>query len=216
MDKLVTKDGSETFFNETYKDYYHSTAGAVSEAVIKYVIPCRIEELARQREVFLLDIGFGLGYTLGTAIDAVEKAGGRMTAVTLEKHPEPLSGILEVAPSIRNFQVLKELAKAGNFKDDRFNLRLIRGDATKTIREIELRFDAVFHDPFAPTRNTELWTREFFEDVRKLMKPGAILATYSCARHVRDNMKAAGLIVGDGPVFGRRGPSTVATNPIIQ
>ena len=52
---------------------------------------------------------------------------------------------------------------------------------------------------------------EFFKEIKRLMNPGAILTTYSCARIVRDNMKAVGLTVEDGPVLGRRGPATIAT-----
>ena len=38
----------------------------------------------------------------------------------------------------------------------------------------------------------------------------SILATYSCARIVRDNLKEAGFEVFDGPSVGRRAPSTIA------
>ena len=68
----------------------------------------------------------------------------------------------------------------------------------------------MFLDPFSPPKNPELWTESFFREVKKLMKPKAILATYSCARIVRDNLKKAGFIVKDGPIIGRRSPSTLA------
>jgi tRNA U34 5-methylaminomethyl-2-thiouridine-forming methyltransferase MnmC len=42
------------------------------------------------------------------------------------------------------------------------------------------------------------------------MKKGGKLATYSCARVVRENLVAAGFSVSDGPCVGRRAPGTVA------
>jgi tRNA U34 5-methylaminomethyl-2-thiouridine-forming methyltransferase MnmC len=42
------------------------------------------------------------------------------------------------------------------------------------------------------------------------MKPNSRLATYSCARVVRDNLKNAGFQIFDGPKLWRRGPSTIA------
>jgi tRNA U34 5-methylaminomethyl-2-thiouridine-forming methyltransferase MnmC len=210
MEKWMTKDGSQTFYNREYGDYYHSTAGAASEAKIKYIRPCRISELASMGEVQVLDIGFGLGYNLAAAIDAVQEARGRISAVSLEKHEEMLSCLGQVEPQFTCYPVIRQLALDKSYTDSDCSLKLVIGDAVDTIRTLQPGFDAVFHDPFAPTRNPELWTESFFRDVKKLMKPGAILATYSCARHVRDNLRAAGFTVKDGPVFGRRGPSTVA------
>ncbi|MBT6774795.1 hypothetical protein HOA91_05495, partial [Candidatus Woesearchaeota archaeon] len=45
----------------------------------------------------------------------------------------------------------------------------------------------------------------------RVMKDSGILATYSCARIIRDNMAAADLVYDDGPIVGRRGPGTIAT-----
>jgi len=208
----MTKDGSETLFNPSYRDYYHSTAGALAEARIKYIEPCRIKELAAISEVSLLDIGFGLGYNLGVALDEIMSAGGKLLAVSLEMDEDILSKLSGMDPKITSYHAIKKLAQKRYYSDEHANLRLIMGNAVQTIKEINMKFDAVFHDPFAPTRNPELWTKEFFRDAKRLMKPRAVLATYSCARHVRDNLRWAGFLVKDGPVFGRRGPSTIAIN----
>jgi tRNA U34 5-methylaminomethyl-2-thiouridine-forming methyltransferase MnmC len=42
------------------------------------------------------------------------------------------------------------------------------------------------------------------------MKEGAKLSTYSYARWIRNNLKNAGFEVLDGPILGRRSPSTIA------
>jgi len=42
------------------------------------------------------------------------------------------------------------------------------------------------------------------------MNSSAVLATYSCARIVRENMSKANLFYDDGPIVGRRGPGTIA------
>ena len=48
------------------------------------------------------------------------------------------------------------------------------------------------------------------ENVSKIVKKGGVLATYSCAKIVRENLIAAGFEVKDGPCVGRRAPSTIA------
>jgi tRNA U34 5-methylaminomethyl-2-thiouridine-forming methyltransferase MnmC len=55
-----------------------------------------------------------------------------------------------------------------------------------------------------------MWTNEFFIDIRNKMKENGRLSTYSCARFVRDNLRQAGFIVKDGPIIGRKSPSTIA------
>ena len=70
--------------------------------------------------------------------------------------------------------------------------------------------DAVFFDPFSPKKVPDMWEKEFFKDIFDAMKNNSILATYSCARVVRDNLKAVGFKVEDGPKIGRRSPSTLA------
>jgi len=61
-----------------------------------------------------------------------------------------------------------------------------------------------------PKKCPELWTFEFFSDIKKVMKKGGVLATYSCARSVRENLIQAGFHVKDGPCVGRWAPSTLA------
>lgn len=70
--------------------------------------------------------------------------------------------------------------------------------------------DVVFFDPFSPKKVPHMWTAEFLKDVYDKMNKNAVLTTYSCARVVRDNMKSAGFKVTDGPIIGRRSPSTIA------
>ena len=71
-------------------------------------------------------------------------------------------------------------------------------------------YDAVFFDPFSPKANPELWTEKIFTQVYNLMKQGSRLTTYSCSSKVRVNMARTGFQVKDGPVVGRRAPSTIA------
>ena len=84
------------------------------------------------------------------------------------------------------------------------------GDARDTMKKLNGNFDVVFLDPFSPKKNPELWTKEFFYDIRKLMNKKGVLATYSCAKIVRDNLKKVGFSVKDGPCVGRKSPSTLA------
>ncbi len=91
------------------------------------------------------------------------------------------------------------------------NVELIMGDARETIKTLaDDSFDCAFLDPFSPKKCPELWTKEFFTEINRVLRPGGKAVTYSCARVVRDNFIAAGFTVSDGPCVGRRSPGTVA------
>ena len=88
---------------------------------------------------------------------------------------------------------------------------ILLGDAHTTSKTLQDNyFDVIFYDPFSPKTAECMWCEELFLEMYRVMKPGAVLATYSCARRVRENMVKAGLIYSDGPKVGRRGPGTIA------
>ncbi|MEM4245309.1 MAG: MnmC family methyltransferase [Candidatus Nanoarchaeia archaeon] len=202
MRKIITNDGSITYYNEKYDECYHSKTGAVEEAEKKFVEPAKIRNGMK-----ILDICFGLGYNSMAAIKKAKKL--RITA--LENDEEVLKKIqkINVKGYKKEYGIIKKAAKEKHYKDKNVEINIIMGDATKTIKRINEKFDTVFLDPFSPPKNPELWTEKFFKEIKKRMKKGARLTTYSCARKVRDNLKKAGFKVYDGPKIGRRGPSTV-------
>jgi len=206
LKKKITDDSSITLFNEKYQEHYHSTKGAVEESYEKFVKPCKIAELAKKGKVRILDVCFGAGYNSAAAIDIALESNPKciIEIVGLENDQKILDEIKNLNPAFKHYDIIKGKT------DKRINLKIMLGDAREKIKELNEKFDAVFFDPFSPKVCPELWTKEFFKDVKNLMKPGAILTTYSCARIVRDNMKAVGLTVKDGPILGRRGPATIA------
>lgn len=229
MKKLVTKDGSVTIYSEEYGESYHSVSGAVEESLKKFVEPCKIKELAEKGDVRILDIGFGLGYNIAVALDIVlgENKNCKIEIISLEKDVNIFKEISKLNPNVKSYNIIKELVKnfIGNVRDKDFNnkenkiaykrnnikINLLIGNAIDTIKNIiDIKFNAVFLDPFSLPKNPELWTASFFNDIKKLMEKDAILATYSCAKSVRENLKKAGFVVKDGPIVGRRSPGTLA------
>lgn len=213
---IKTKDNSYTFHNSEYDETYHSTSGAIEEAFEKFVNPCKIADLAKNNTINILDICFGLGYNSAAAIEKIKAVNPncKISIIGLENDKYLFNHIQSLNSNLKYYNLIKKLKDTFEINEDNINIKILIGDARKTIKEIEskinIKFDAVFLDPFSPKKCPELWTKEFFKNIKKLMKPNSILATYSCARIVRDNLKSAGFIVKDGPIVGRRSPSTIA------
>ena len=214
MQKIITADNTETFFNEEVQESYHSYKGAVEEALQKYVIPCKIKELAKTGKISILDVCFGLGYNSAKAIDAAmeENPACEIEVVGLEYDPKIIANIQTVNPPINCYQYYKTLTpKNLSFQQGKVKVTVLLGDARETIKTLnENHFDAIFFDPFSPASSPEMWQEAFFKEVWRVMKSSAIFSTYSCARLARDNMAKAGLLYDDGPIWGRRGPGTIA------
>ena len=215
MRKIITSDNSESFLNEQVGEAYHSQTGAVQEAMLKYVEPCKIRELAKTGHLKILDVCFGLGYNSAMAVSIAleENPNSQIEVVGLEYDSKIINRIQEVNPAIPFFKHYKRLTKNNlEFTEGNVTVKLILGDARETVKSLnENHFDAIFFDPFSPKKMPEMWVTNFFQQIHRVMNSSAILATYSCARIVRDNMSAAGLFYDNGPIVGRRGPGTIAT-----
>lgn len=71
---VITNDGSVSLFNNSVDDIYHSSVGAYTEALNKFVIPSGILKFVENNNtVRLLDICYGLGYNSKVAVNEILK-----------------------------------------------------------------------------------------------------------------------------------------------
>jgi len=226
---VETEDGSITFWNEDYKEHYHTPAGARLEAEEKYIVPSKLKERLARGNVQLLDVCFGLGYNSLAAMDMA--VGGTASSLS--------AGDEDVAPpslSITALEMDRRVVKAAakniqKLKTDTFNWKealsalhanhycqvphasclMHWGDARHTIKRVAPNaFDLVFLDAFSTQRNSELWTVDFFRKLKAVMKPDAVLLTYCAAIPVRAGLMEAGFYVGETDPIGRQRGGTIA------
>ena len=232
MKKIITADGSITLFNEEYQEAYHSTkAGAYTESIHKFINPTKIVNLAKEKNlIYILDVGFGLGYNVSTAINEINRSSSKSKVIiySLEKDKKILEKLKEISPpkelediypkilqgKFKNIDIESQTFDSFVSKGENFELYIIFDDARNSIKKLSktnLKFDAVFWDAFSPKVNTELWTVNLFKLVKKLMNPKAILATYSASLAVRKGLMEAGFKIGLVEPVGRKSYSTVAS-----
>ncbi|MBN2164070.1 MAG: TIGR01212 family radical SAM protein [Pontiellaceae bacterium] len=219
LKSVETEDGSVTFWNEEYKEHYHTPAGARMEAVEKYIVPSRLEARLQSEDVALLDVCFGLGYNsfaaMNSAAYGLERAHQlNITALEMDRRVVGAAAT-NVQPSEGDSfdwqQALQALHDSGFCSSSNTTCRLFWGDARYTVTKLpEHSFDLVFLDAFSTQRNSELWTVDFFNKLRRLMKPDAVLLTYCAAIPVRAGLMAAGFHVGETEPVGRQRSGTLA------
>ncbi|WP_372846622.1 TIGR01212 family radical SAM protein [Pontiella sp.] len=221
--KLVpTEDASITFWNEDYKEHYHTPAGARLEAEEKYIVPSKLKERLANGNVALLDVCFGLGYnSLTAAALACRPCRGPLSITALEMDRRVVGAAAEnihtkETDSFDWKKTLAELYASGSSRlPHHASLSIHWGDARYTITKCEPHaYDLVFLDAFSTQRNSELWTVDFFKKLKGVMKPDAVLLTYCAAIPVRAGLMEAGFFVGETvPVGRQRGGTLAALRP---
>ncbi len=213
MERIITADGSVTFRSPDVGECYHTHSGAVEESFEKHAKPARVDELAKKQDkIVIFDVCFGLGYNSAAAIDMIKHVNKDCEIIVygFENDQTILDAILEVEPKFESFDLIKKVVKTHYLNENNVTIHILLGDAKEKIKTVAENADVVFFDPFSPKKAPHMWEYEFLKDIYNKMNTGAILTTYSCARVVRDNLKAAGFEVKDGPIIGRRSPSTIA------
>lgn len=174
---------------------------------------------ARFRPGFrIAELGFGTGLNMLAALLAWRAAGipGSLHYTGFEAHPLAAE---DIARALAPFHELAPVAGRflGAWARDRRRMHLegitidiVEGDARETLPAWTGRADAWFLDGFAPARNPELWELPLLAEVAGHSAPGATLASFTAAGHVRRALDAAGFAVERRPGFGRKRHMTTA------
>ena len=190
-DNIVTGDGSRTLYCESVGEHYHSTKdGAFSEALYKHVLPAWKYCIKGRKRVTVLDVCFGLGYNTYVLLWYLARQNftGHLRIISPEHNPELLSSLVDfyypeefsdLAPIIR------AIAENRSYESPALSIEIFTVEARSWLAELEDSVDIVFHDPFSPAHNRELWTREYFAELKRVGSDTLLLTTYSTATAVR-------------------------------
>jgi len=188
---VESADGSFTAYSKEYDEHYHSTKdGALRESLFKHVYPAfKIKE--DKDEIYILDICFGLGFnTLSTIYHHKKSAlSSRLNIFSPELDASLVRSLADFTYP-KEFEEIRhivcELAKNGTYRDDRLYIEVFLGDAREYVRRhTEKKFDIVYQDAFSPASNPVLWTKEYFADIKNIIKEDGVLTTYSTALSTR-------------------------------
>lgn len=231
MELRETKDGSVTFWNDDYKEHYHTPAGARLEAEQKYIIPSKLKNKLKEGNIKILDICFGLGYNSLCAINTAIKEKNNLSITALEMDKRAVGAASRSITQNKDdlfdwkdcleklyhsnkwsYPHIKGDMNKGRDKSCSYIIEMYWGDARHSITKLkEHDYDIVFLDAFSTQRNSELWTVDFFKQIKKLMKPGAVILTYCAAIPVRAGLIEAGFHVGETSPIGRKRGGTIAS-----
>ena len=181
---IKTDDKSWTKFSKEYNETYHSVKdGALLETMQKHIIPAF--DTIKANEIKILDICFGLGYNSFASILQSDK---KIHIIS----PELDLGLvreLQYFQYPKKFDTIKHIIKDVSqnlyYEDERVKIEVIIGDARDYLKNCNEKFDIIYQDAFSPKNNPSLWSFEYFEQIKKVIKKNGILTTYSVASPIR-------------------------------
>ena len=195
----LTEDGSHTLFIPELNEHYHSTHGAIQEAIHVYINTGL--KFADQNPIHILEIGFGTG--LNTYLSLVEAENTKRSIVyhSLELYPieEEQLKVLNY-PEIIDFDNKALFYKLHEAKWDQtceisknFKLKKISGDLKQI--NFEEKYDLIYFDAFAPDIQPKLWTETIFKKLYQCANSNATIVTYCSKGIVKRALRASGFKV---------------------
>ncbi|WP_236617359.1 tRNA (5-methylaminomethyl-2-thiouridine)(34)-methyltransferase MnmD [Lebetimonas sp. JS032] len=184
MKKIKTVDGSFTLKNDKFNECYHSSEGAVKESLYKHIYPAF--NVIQKKEINILDICFGLGYN--TFLSVLNRPQHSKLNIFSPEMDEDLIKNLKDFPYPKEFDSIRHIINkiSDNFyyEDEFVKIEVFIGDAREYIKKLS-SIDIVFQDAFSPKVNKELWSIEYFTQIKNILNKFGIITSYSVATPVR-------------------------------
>lgn len=197
---IKTSDGSTTFHILEWGECFHSKHGAIQEAL--HVFIKNGLQLFENKEVSILEIGFGTGLNTLVTYTEFRNLGLKIYYETVEGFPLSWEEVSQMNYcNLLNFSNLESVFQTIHqcewdteieiSTDFRFKKRK---QFFEQIADNE-RFDLIYFDAFGARVQPELWEEFIFQKMYNALKINGVLVTYSAKGSVQRALKSCGFQV---------------------
>ncbi len=198
-----TADGSNTLFNETIGEHYHSANGALQESKHVFIAAGLAYAISQkqEKEINVLEVGFGTGLNFLLSVAHSEERLINLNYTGIEAFPLAKSTIQEtgydkyVSPSIWHAFIdhYENCLIEPNNLTPNCNLHIITSklEDMKSIAE----FDLIYYDAFSVRHQPEMWTNEMIAHACSFLKSGGIFVSYAITGDLKRAVKNCGFTI---------------------
>ena len=195
-----THDGSFTIHNSELNETYHSIHGARQESEHVYIKNGL--QLLDAEKLNILEVGVGTGLNLLLTMNYI-KTNKSMKVKYTGLEPYPIEEKLLEEYISTNSKTVKEKETwiAAMYHPKTLSSSIFIEHLTDKVQNLELvnQFDIIYFDAFAPTKQSEMWGVEVFENLYKMAKTGCLFTTYCAQGQFKRNLAKAGFRVENVP-----------------
>lgn len=206
MKKVIktTGDGSKTIHMPELNESYHSTHGALQEAL--HVFIRNGLELFDQKQIKVFELGFGTGLNAILSYRYANENKVKIDYVGVEAFPVSTEMVKELEytaflneDETKAFKRMHD-AEWGSVVELGPNMRFQKVHAKIEEYESDRNdFNLIFFDAFGPRTQGELWEKDVLAVVGRLLKVGGRLTTYCAQGQFRRDLKGLGFEVEKVP-----------------
>jgi tRNA U34 5-methylaminomethyl-2-thiouridine-forming methyltransferase MnmC len=215
--ELVTvPSGARSLRSREHGETFHPGIGPIEEAKVLHVAQHRLDVRIEAGNPFVIwDVGLGAGANALAVVEAVRDAPAPVELRSFDQTLEPLRFALKHAGELQYpgpwMAQIEELLTKGRVQIGCVTWRIEMGDFRERVKDREVPAPrAVLFDPYSPSANPGMWTREVFEAIRRRAAEDCTLTSYSRSTVMRVNLLRAGWYVGRGAATGEKTETTVA------
>ena len=200
---IKTSDGSHTIYNSELNETYHSLHGSINESNTVYIqngLEYYIKKKSRKK-INILEVGFGTGLNFLLTNIFFERRKENIFYHTIEPYPLPneviekLNYVSEVGEQYKDIFSLSH-----NLENDKKNyisenLEFLKSETSIENTILTDKYDIIFYDAFAPSKQPSMWKRINLEKIFLHMKNGSVLVTYCSSGQFKRDLKSIGFKV---------------------
>lgn len=223
FDLVTLKSGHKSLRLSNTGQTFHPGIGPLAEANILHVQQQHlIERCSKPGKFVIWDVGFGAAANAIVALEALKDCVADVEIYSFEKSLDPIHFALEHAKELEyivpHALMIKELLEKKFVQvHPKLKWNLQMGDFREQMLQPQLPSpNAIFYDPYSLSINIEMWTLDFFTQLRKRLDDSVpcMLTNYTRSTVMRVTWMLAGFYVGVGATIGEKEETSIATNQL--
>lgn len=204
MNKItLTADGSNTLYNESIGEHYHSKHGALQESKHVFIdagLKHAISSFPDQ-QINILEVGFGTGLNFLLSAAYGQENQVNLSYTALEAFPLQIEELESTGYSNYVPQEIWNGTVNNYGKALQQAVQVVPGQQLRIVHtylhryETDQQFDLIYYDAFSVQHQPEMWTDEIIAYVCKFLKPGGIFVTYAITGKLKRTLKSVGFSI---------------------
>lgn len=196
-----TADGSNTLYNETIGEHYHSKHGALQESKHVFIEAGLKFTSDGKSEISVLEVGFGTGLNFILSLEYCTENRIKLDYTSIEAFP--------LTTDVINQTGYAKYVSTQIWSDfiSNYNLALKAKQTLSPLCELEIphttlaefdtekRFDIIYYDAFSVQHQPEMWSDEIIAHACSFLKPGGTFVTYAITGKLKRAVKADGFTI---------------------